>query len=194
VTALGPTGGPGRVSRAQDKCHESHQWPKSRNGPLASERVTCDAMLRPFATQGHRQIRNRTISSVRNRADLPHGVRLRSAALQAFDFAYDNQSPHEMGSCSMIDQFPPGWYSPAGSSLYSFQDKLFPPAIPHTADWIPTVSSEVETPDGGLFGILADPNARRDQIGPARAPQAELLTCPPPLTAQAQAPHIGCKL
>lgn len=91
----------------------------------------------------------------------------------------------------MIDQFPPGWYSPAGSWLYSFQDKLFPPAIPHTAAWIPTVSSEVETPDGGLFGILADPNARRDQIGPARSrPAGGALDLPAATdSSSAGAPH-----
>ena len=191
MTRAGANRRPRSKSCAQDKCHQSHQWPKSRNGPLASERVTCDAMLRPFATQRRRQIRNRTISSVRNRADLPHGVRLRSAALQAFDFAYDNQSPHEKGSCSMIDQFRPGWYSPAGSWLYLLQDKLFPPAIPHTAAWIPTVSSEVETPDGALFGILADPNARRDQIGPARSrPAGGTLDLPAATDSlSAGAPH-----
>jgi hypothetical protein len=92
----------------------------------------------------------------------------------------------------MIDQFPPGRYPPAGSWLYSLHDKLFPPAIPHTAAaWIPTVSSEVETADGGLFGMLADPNARRDQTGPARSrPAGGVLDLPAPSNSlSAAAPH-----
>jgi hypothetical protein len=81
----------------------------------------------------------------------------------------------------MIDQFSPGRYPPAGSWLYSLQDKLFSPAVPHTAAWIPTLSSEMEAPDGGLFGILADPNARQNQIGPARSrPAGGALDLPAP--------------
>jgi hypothetical protein len=91
----------------------------------------------------------------------------------------------------MIDQFPPGRSPPAGSWLYLLQDKLFPSAIPHTAAWIPTLSSEVEAPDGGLFGILADPNARRDQIGPAGSrPAGGVLDLPAPNDRlSAGAPH-----